>query len=64
MKITQKQLLMLYEIVVASASMANPLGFDQETRQKLVNDILNQQDDKDLLTPNSVGVGSNESPSQ
>lgn len=60
MKITQKQLVMLYEIAVASASIVNPIAFDQETRQKLLNDILNQQDNENIVelstnrTPSSV----------
>ena len=44
MKISQKQLLMLYDILIASLSIVNPLAFDQETRRKLAEDILNQQD--------------------
>lgn len=43
MKITQKQLLMLYEIAMASCPIVNSMAFDQETRKKLVNEILNQQ---------------------
>lgn len=49
MKITQKQLLMLYEIAVATSGIVNPLAFDQKTRKKLLNQILNQQDDEKLI---------------
>lgn len=49
MKITQKQLLMLFEIVVNSAQMVNPMAFSQEDRKKLVNEIINQQDNEILI---------------
>jgi hypothetical protein len=49
MKITQKQLHMLYQIAVASANIVNGLAYDQETRQKLINEILNQQDNEIFL---------------
>jgi len=44
MKVSQKQILMLYQIVLESCAIVNSLGFSQEDRQNLVNEILNQQD--------------------
>ncbi len=49
MRVTQKQLLMLYEIAMASIAIVNPMAFSQETRKKLVNEILNQQDNEELV---------------
>ncbi len=43
MKITQKQLLMLYDVLIGSLAIVNPLGYDQETRRKLASSIINQQ---------------------
>lgn len=46
MKISQKQLVMLYEIAVATLPIVGPLAFDREERRKLVEEIVNQQDRK------------------
>lgn len=48
MKITSKQLFMLYQIAVASANIVNGLAYDQKTRQALINEILNQQGNDNL----------------
>ncbi len=48
MKLSQKQAMMLYEIVLASLPIVDSnsfsLAFDRDVRAKLVNEILNQQD--------------------
>ena len=49
MKITEQQLLMLYEIVVAGLGIIGTQAFSQEERQKLINKILNQQDNIKLI---------------
>jgi hypothetical protein len=45
MKITKKQIMMLYQLAVATLSILSPLAFTKEERQKLVDEILNQQDE-------------------
>ena len=49
MKITQKQLIMLYQILIGSCPIVNDMVFSQAQRQKLADDILNQQDNETLL---------------
>lgn len=44
-----KQVLMLYEIVTASLPIANNLAFSREDRRKLVEEIMNQQDNEELV---------------
>jgi hypothetical protein len=47
MKINEKQLIMLYEIAKASCYLQGDFGgFPSKDRIKLVNDILNQQDNR------------------
>ena len=46
MKISEKQLMMLLDIAKESLAIVNPMPYDQETRSKLVDQILNQQDDR------------------
>jgi len=46
MKISKYQLMQLYQIAVASLAICNSMAFTQEARQKLVDDILNQQDSR------------------
>lgn len=44
MKISEKQLLMLFDIAKDTLRFAGPIGgYDPQTRLQLVNDIMNQQ---------------------
>lgn len=53
MKISQKQLQMLFQIAVGSLPIVNGFGFSQDTRKELVEEILNQQD-TNLIETNEV----------
>jgi hypothetical protein len=49
MIISQKQLLMLYQILIDSLPIvggSSPFKYDRETRERLANAIINQQSDK------------------
>jgi hypothetical protein len=46
MKISNKQILMLYQIVLATCPIVSDIAFSQKDRIKLVEKILNQQDDE------------------
>jgi hypothetical protein len=44
MKVSEKQLLMLMEILKDSLKIRGPFGgFDPQTRLQLINDLINQQ---------------------
>jgi hypothetical protein len=47
MKVSEKQLLMLWDIAKDTLKIANVLGgYDLQTRLQLVNDLINQQSDE------------------
>jgi hypothetical protein len=51
MKVTEKQLLIMFRVLEGTLSMydrtdMNIFGYDQETRLRIYNQILNQQSDK------------------
>ena len=47
MKISQEQLMVLWEVFSDTSSMANRLGgFDEKTRNRLLNEIINQQSEE------------------
>lgn len=39
----------MYQILIATLPIVNAFGFDKETRRKLANEILNQQDNGILI---------------
>lgn len=44
MKVSEKQLIMLIDILKASLPIANPIGgYDRQVRLQLANDLINQQ---------------------
>lgn len=51
MKVSHRQILILFIIALDSLKMYNNLGVSREDRQKLVDDIINQQSTelKDIL---------------
>lgn len=56
MKLTEKQAMMLYQIAIASMNIVNDLAFSQDDRKKLLNDILNQQDNTQILSDLSTNT--------
>lgn len=54
MKVTEKQLQMMYQILIASLPIMNGVAYSQEEREKLANAILNQQDNENLIDFPSV----------
>jgi hypothetical protein len=47
MKVSEKQLMVLFDIAKYSLQIIGGVaGYDEKTRQNLVNDIINQQSDK------------------
>ena len=46
MKVTEKQIHQLVEIVVDSLRISSDIAFSREDRKTLVQDILNQQSDE------------------
>lgn len=46
MRVSDKQVLQMYEILVASLGIVNSMAFSREDRRKLAETILNQQDEK------------------
>ena len=48
--------MMLYQVLISSLNIVNTMAFDRETRRKLAEDILEQQEDKEFLALNKLDI--------